>query len=139
MTNNYGTNRSELDGHKDCILEELEVAPPLTASDAAIQIFEITGVKRSDQQVRAFTKRHGHKFRKCGHIPAKADNERQQKWVATTLNPVIEAAKKEDLHLFFRDAAHFVLQPFICFLWSVVRIFIKGSAGRNRINVLIVH
>jgi len=37
---------------------------------------------------------------------------------------------------FFCDAAHFVLQPFLCFLWSAVRVFIQASAGRNRINVL---
>jgi len=136
LTNNYGTNKSELDGYRVSILKELEAAPPLTASEAAIRIFESTGVKRSDQQVRAFMKRHGLKFRKCGHIPAKADNDKQTLWVENTLNPVIEAAKKEELHLFFYDAAHFILQPFISFLWSVSRVFIKGSAGRNRINVL---
>lgn len=136
LTNNYGINKRELETHKDIILKELEATPPLTSSEAGVRIFKLTGIKRSDQQVHAFLKRHGLKFRKCGHIPAKADNERQQEWVETTLNPVIEAAKKEELHLFFCDAAHFVLQPFICFLWSVARVFIKGSAGRNRINVL---
>ncbi|HED37653.1 MAG TPA: IS630 family transposase [Ignavibacteria bacterium] len=39
-------------------------------------------------------------------------------------------------HLLFMDAAHFILQPFICVLWCVERLFIKASAGRNRINVL---
>ena len=34
------------------------------------------------------------------------------------------------------DAAHFTLQPFICALWCVNRLFIKASPGRNRINVL---
>jgi transposase len=34
------------------------------------------------------------------------------------------------------DGAHFILQPFICALWCVTRLFIKASAGRNRINVL---
>lgn len=34
------------------------------------------------------------------------------------------------------DGAHFVLQPFLCCLWYVARIFIKASPGRNRINVL---
>jgi len=34
------------------------------------------------------------------------------------------------------DAAHFILEPFICALWCVTRLFIKASAGRNRINVL---
>ncbi len=34
------------------------------------------------------------------------------------------------------DAAHFVLEPFLCRLWCIVRVFIKSAAGRNRINVL---
>ena len=34
------------------------------------------------------------------------------------------------------DAAHFILQPFICSLWCITRLFIKAASGRNRINVL---
>jgi len=47
-----------------------------------------------------------------------------------------QAAQKGQVHLFFCDAAYFVLQPFLCFLWSAVRVFIRASAVRNRINVL---
>jgi len=36
----------------------------------------------------------------------------------------------------FVDAAHFVLAPFLGFLWSVVRIFIQAPSGRQRFNVL---
>lgn len=36
----------------------------------------------------------------------------------------------------FMDAAHFILQPFVCCLWCIKRVFIKADAGRNRINVL---
>ena len=41
----------------------------------------MTGINRSEQQVRAFMKRHGLKFIKCGHIPSKADNETQHQWM----------------------------------------------------------
>jgi transposase len=34
------------------------------------------------------------------------------------------------------DAAHFVLQPFVCCLWCISRLFIPAASGRNRINVL---
>ena len=34
------------------------------------------------------------------------------------------------------DAAHFVLAPFLGFLWSVVRVFIQAPSGRQRFNVL---
>lgn len=36
----------------------------------------------------------------------------------------------------FVDAAHFVLCPFLGFLWAFSRIFIRAPAGRNRFNVL---
>jgi len=35
-----------------------------------------------------------------------------------------------------RRCGHFVLAPFLGFLWSVVRIFIQAPAGRQRFNVL---
>ena len=81
-------------------------------------------------------KRMGLKRYKTGHIPAKADRAKQEQWLDTTLNPVIEKAKQGEVHLLFMDAAHFVLAPFLCFLWSFSRVFIKAPAGRKRINVL---
>ncbi|MEO5995366.1 MAG: IS630 family transposase [Chitinophagaceae bacterium] len=136
LSNNYGRRRSELENHSGSILESFQVQPPMTATGAAERIREMTGISRSDQQVSAFIKRHELKFIKCGHIPAKADNAQQHQWVETELKPVIEAARKEKVHLFFCEAAHFVLQPFVCSLWCAFRVFIKASAGRNRINVL---
>ena len=136
LTNNYVGRRSQMDEHADSIISSLQREPPLTAAIAAERIKEMTGIERSQQQVREFMKRHGLKFIKCGHIPAKADNEKQHQWVDTTLTPVIEAAKRGELYLLFSDAAHFVLAPFICRLWCMCRVFIKASAGRNRINVL---
>jgi hypothetical protein len=38
--------------------------------------------------------------------------------------------------VFFIEAAHFVLAPFLGFLWSVTRIFLRAPAGRHRVNVL---
>lgn len=38
--------------------------------------------------------------------------------------------------VFFVDAAHFVLAPFLGYLWSFTRLFIKAPAGRSRFNVL---
>jgi transposase len=34
------------------------------------------------------------------------------------------------------DAAHFVLAPFLGYLWSFTRLFIKAPSGRQRFNVL---
>ncbi len=136
QTNRYGTNKSELEAHATSLLAEFEAHPPRSAQEAADRIYELTNIRRSPQQVRVFLKAHDLKFRKCGHIPAKADPDKQQQWIDTELTPAIEAAKNQQIHLLFCDAAHFVLQPFVCFLWSAVRVFLKGAAGRNRINVL---
>ena len=34
------------------------------------------------------------------------------------------------------DAAHFVLAPFLGYLWSQVRLWLKAPSGRQRLNVL---
>jgi len=133
---NYGTNKSALDNHSDSILKSLTQRPPMSCCEAKSRIEELTGISRSPSQVRAFMKRHKLRYLKTGHVPAKADTEKQQEWVKTTLEPAIKEAQNGECHLLFMDAAHFILQPFICALWCVARLFIKASAGRNRINVL---
>jgi transposase len=50
--------------------------------------------------------------------------------------PCIEEAQAGVRHLFFMDAAHFVLQPFLGYLWCFARVFIQASSGRMRFNVL---
>lgn len=133
---NYGTNKSTLENHWESLLQSFTQRPPMTANEAKARIEELTGISRSPSQVRAFLKRHGLRYLQTGHIPAKADTEKQQQWVKEKLEPAIKEAQKGECHLLFMDAAHFILQPFICALWCVARLFIKASAGRNRINVL---
>jgi len=133
---NYGTNESALENHACGILQSFTERPPMSSCEAKSRIEELTGISRSPSQVRAFMKRHKLRYLKTGHIPAKADTEKQQEWVKSTLEPAITEAQNGECHLLFMDAAHFILQPFICALWCVARLFIKASAGRNRINVL---
>jgi transposase len=133
---NYGTNKSELASHSLSILQSFTERPPMSACEAKSRIEEITGISRSPTQIRNFMKRQGLRFIKTGHIPAKADAEKQKDWVKTTLKPAIKEARKGECHLLFMDAAHFILQPFICSLWCITRLFIKAASGRNRINVL---
>lgn len=133
---NYGTNKSELDNNSQSILQSFTERPPMTSNEAKARIEELTGINRSPSQVRSFMKRYGLHYLKTGHIPAKADTTKQHEWVKEKLEPAIKEAKKGECHLLFMDAAHFILQPFICALWCVARLFIKASAGRNRINVL---
>ena len=69
-------------------------------------------------------------------IPAKADPDAQAAYLTETLEPRLAEARAGKRAVFFVDAAHFVLAPFLGFLWSLTRVFIKAPAGRQRFNVL---
>ena len=102
LTNKYGTNKSRLQQHGESILYSFSQKPPMNASEATQRISEMTSIIRSEQQVRAFMKRHGLKFIKCGHIPSKADNETQHQWVETELKWLLYQTLpiSPQLHLF---------------------------------------
>ena len=69
-------------------------------------------------------------------IPAKADPDKQTTYLSQEIEPRLAEAQAGKRAVFFVDAAHFVLAPFLGFLWSVARIFIQAPAGRQRFNVL---
>ena len=68
-------------------------------------------------------------------IPAKADPEKQKEFLEQEIQPRLEAAQAGKRVVLFVDAAHFVLAPFLGFLWSVARIFTRSEApcGRQRL------
>ncbi len=130
------SNQSLLEKESVSIKELFAKQPPRSIDEARLKIKELTGIERSNTRITAFMKRHQFRFLKTGHIPAKVNNTAQKNWVNETLKPVVEAAHNQQVHLLFMDAAHFILQPFLCCLWCIKRVFIKASPGRNRINVL---
>jgi hypothetical protein len=65
-----------------------------------------------------------------------ADPDEQAAYLEQELEPRLAQAQAGQRAVFFVDAAHFVPAPFLGFLWSVARIFIKAPAGRQRFNVL---
>lgn len=69
-------------------------------------------------------------------IPAKADPQQQKEFLEQEIQPRLDEAKAGKRVVLFGDAAHFVLAPFLGFLWSVVRVFIQAPSGRQRFNVL---
>jgi len=69
-------------------------------------------------------------------IPAKADVEAQEIFKTETLEPLIEQAQQNQIHLFFVDAAHFVLLPFLGYLYSLSVRYLKATSGRQRFSVL---
>src|SRR5271168_4173754 len=52
------------------------------------------------------------------------------------LEPRLDEAKAGQRVVFFVDAAHFVLAPYLGMLWCFARQFIRAPAGRQRFNVL---
>jgi transposase len=136
LTLNYTSRESELESYRDRIKEELKDEYIQSTSEFAHRIFLITGISRGLTQVRKFIHKIGFNYLQIGHIPAKADTAKQHQWKEEILEPAIDEAEKGKCYLFFCDAAHFVLAPFICKVWSLARKFVKAAAGRNRINVL---
>lgn len=136
FVNNYGTNKSDLQVHSTSILENFKQFAPVSSNEAVSRIKELTTITRCPTQVRNWMHKNGLTFRKMGHLPAKVNAEKQEQWLKDELNPIIEKAKKGLCNLFFMDAAHFVLNPYLCAVWCAVRLFIKAPAGRQRLNVV---
>ncbi len=65
-----------------------------------------------------------------------AKRAEQKAFVSNKLEPNLEQAKQGRKHVYFVDAAHFVLQPFLGFLWCFKRCFVYSNSGRKRFNVL---
>jgi transposase len=135
-TLHYRVPESELSSYAEVIKSHFATSFIQSTKEFSEKICELTGLKRGLTQVRKFIKSIGFQYRQSGHIPAKADPVRQREWKEKILDVAIEEAQNEKCHLFFCDAAHFVLAPFICKVRSMARMFVKASGGRNRIHVL---
>jgi transposase len=133
---NFRRPSSELEFHRETLEAAFKANPPRTINEAIERIEQLTGIRRSPTQVRQFLKGLGMKRLKVGHIPAKADPHQQQAFLDEELQPRLEEAGQGKRHVFFVDAAHFVLQPFLGFLWCFARVFIQAPSGRQRFNVL---
>jgi transposase len=135
-TVNFRRPQSELATHQETLEAHFRQHPPTSVKQAMATIETLTGVRRSSERVRLFLKRMGMKCRKVGMIPAKADVAAQEAFKTTELEPRLAEAQAGQRAVFFGDAAHFVLAPFLGMLWSFTRLFIRAPAGRQRFNVL---
>lgn len=128
--------QSDLEAHRTTLETYFREHRPATAKEAMAVIEQLTGIKRSPDRVRHFLKRLGMRCRKVGMIPAKADVAEQERFKKDTLEPRLEEAKAGQRAVFFVDAAHFVLGPFLGMVWCFARLFLPAPAGRQRFNVL---
>lgn len=133
---NFYHPTSPLQEHVASLEAHFRAEPPATIKEAQSEIETLTGIRRSETQVRAFLQRLGMRCRKVGMIPAQADPHQQAAYVKETLAPRLAEAQAGQRAVFFVDAAHFVFAPFLGFLWCFARLFIQAVAGRQRFNVL---
>jgi transposase len=84
----------------------------------------------------------GLKWRRLGAIPLPPKKtveehvQTQAEFLEEKLEPALAEAKAGRGQVFFVDAAHFVRGAFLCYVWSLVRLMIRGASGRERYNVL---
>lgn len=84
----------------------------------------------------------GLKWRCLGAIPLPPNKTieehaaTQAEFLETKLEPQLEVARTGKGHVFFVDAAHFVMGSFLCCVWCLVRLLIRGGSGRKRYSVL---
>jgi transposase len=94
-------------------------------------------------QVRHFLKdRLGLRWHRTGAIPVPPKKtiaehaSDQAAFLKSKLEPRLEQARLGGRQVYFVDAAHFVLAPFLGCLWCVARLFVRAASGRKRYNVL---
>ena len=131
-----GGRVSRLAAHTTSFEEEFRQRPPTSARDAAQRVEALTGIRCSPSQVRVWMQQMGMKCRKVAPIPAKADPEAQETFVAEQIEPRVAEAQAGGRYLFFVDAAHCVFGPYLGYLWCLVRILVQTPSGRQRFNVL---
>ena len=131
-----GGKISALDEYSVALKEDFARQPPATAKEAQQRIETITGLKRGLTAVRGWLKKSGFSYRQAGPIPAKADPEVQAAFLHDQLEPVLQEAQQGRRHVFFVDAAHFVMGAFLGYLWCLTRVLIPTGSGRQRFNVL---
>jgi len=71
-----------------------------------------------------------------GYDSGKGQRRSARRLQKKQLEPRLEEAKARQRVVFFVDAAHFVLAPYLGMLWCFVRQFVRAPAGRQRFNVL---
>ena len=77
---NFYTPESELKKYTLTIESYFKDHPPSTIKEAMQKIEELTGLKRSETQIRKFLKSIGLKYRKVGMVPSKANINEQEEF-----------------------------------------------------------
>jgi transposase len=91
---NFRIPESELEPHRSQLKAYFRDHPPATIREAAVKIYELTGIKRSPSAVGTFLHSLGLAPRRVGTIPSKADPEQQERFRINELEPRLEEARQ---------------------------------------------
>ncbi len=122
--------------HARCLMASFRNKPSPSIGEAVVRVKRLTQISLKMTAVRMFLKSKGLRFRRLGHVPAKADPVEQNRFVDEKMRPALAECELGQRHVFFLDSAHFVLAAFLCAVWSFKRLFVKSPSGRQRYNVL---
>jgi transposase len=116
--------QSALAGHQASLEEFFSQHPARSAKQAQAVIEQLTGICRGLSQVRHFLKnRLGLRWRQTGAIPVPPKKTIQEHardqlvFLEEKLEPRLEQARQGQRQVYFVDAAHFVLAPFLGGAW----------------------
>ncbi len=94
---NYKPKTSQLLPQRISIEAEFRERPPHSVKEASKRINEMTKISLSLSQIARFLRKIGIKPLKTGTIPAKVDLVKQQTFLDSTLNPLVQQAKQGGL------------------------------------------
>ena len=143
MEVNFYSPKSKLEAYSGIIISEFKANPPSSIREAKHRIKQLTGLKRSETQVRKFLKNLGMKLLKPGAIPMGKneknieDKVRSQKtFVAEKLEPTLKSSKEGEHTVLFMDACHIQLACMLGFIWCFVKQYIRALPLKGRINII---
>jgi len=95
---------SQLNAHQSTLEAHFRAHPPRTVAQAQATIEQLTGIRRSPTQIRAFLKRIGMQVRKVGAMPGRAHEadkqQEQDRFQHTELEPRLEEVRAGKRTLF---------------------------------------
>ena len=134
---------SELEGFADLIQSEFLEHPPSSIKEARIKIQKMTGIKRSDTQIRKFLKGLGMRLLKPTLLPMGSGEKdlaeksrKQHEFMDKKLEPLLKEAESGKRKVLFMDACHVQLACILGFLWCFARKYIRALPLRGRVNVI---
>ena len=95
---------SALNAHHSALEASFRTHPPRTVAEAQATIEQLTGIRRSPTQIRAFLKRIGMQVRKVGAMPGRAHDpvkqQEQDTFQHTELEPRLDEVRQGKRTLF---------------------------------------